>query len=118
MTKKIIKGQFRSDLRFKREDLINALVRYSANYKLKGKKNPNYKHGKGEEYVRIRVNGIKVKRSHIVWMLYNNRDHIPLNFDIHHEDENKRNDKIENLKLVYHVWHGEMNLINGNRQRK
>jgi hypothetical protein len=109
---KIIRGQYRSDRKFKREDLINALVNYRSKPKLKKRKNPLYKNGFGEPYVRIRINGVKVKRSHIVWMLYNNKNHIPLGMDIHHEDERKRNDKIQNLKLVPHVWHGEMNLIN------
>jgi len=103
-------GRFVSNKKFKRDDLIKALLRYKPHKNKSGKDNSQYKHGKGEMYVRIRVNRFKVRRSHIVWMLWNKKSHIPKNKDIHHKDENKRNDYITNLELVDHVEHGKLNL--------
>jgi len=39
-----------------------------------------------------------------VWMFYNKKD-IPKNFDIHHIDRNKTNNKINNLELISHAEH-------------
>ena len=108
-------GQFISERKFKRDDLIFSFLSYKPHKNKSGKDNHNYKNGKGEEYVRIRINGIKVKRSHIVWMIWNKKNCIPLGKDIHHKNGNKRDDSINNLELINHILHSKKNLIN---QRK
>ena len=87
-------------IRFKRDDLIKALLDHKPHKNKSGKYNPMYKDGNGEQYVRIRVNGMKVKRSHIVWMLYNKKDHIPNDKILHHIDEDKTNNDPRNLKEI------------------
>ena len=110
-------GQFVSNRRFKREDLIFALLNYKPHKNKSGNYNPNYKNGKGEQYVRIRINGMKVKRSHIVWMIWNKKNRMPVGKDIHHKNENKRDDSIRNLEIVDHVVHGKKNLKNGRKSK-
>ena len=113
MTKKKTKNkQFVSNRRFKRDDLIFALLNYRPHKNKSGKDNPNYKNGKGEQYVRIIINGLKVKRSHIVWMIWNKKDYIPKGKIIHHKNENKRDDHITNLELADAIIHGKLNLKN------
>ena len=113
-------GRFVSNRKFKRKDLILALSKYKPHRDKSGKDNPMYKHGKGEEYIRIRVNGLKVKRSHIVWMIWNKKNCMPVGKDLHHKNGDKRNDSISNLELVNHVVHGKKNLKNwiGERRKK
>jgi len=103
-------GRFISNRKFKRDDLMYALLNYKPHRNKSGKDNPNYKNGFGEEYVRIRVNGIKVKRSHIIWMIWNKKNCVPNGKDLHHKNGNKRDDSITNLELVNHVVHGRKNL--------
>lgn len=107
---KIIKGQWIREQSFKKDDLIKALLKHKPCANQCGEKNHKYKNGNGEKYIRIRVNGIKVKKSHVVWMLWNNKRRIPIGKDIHHKDEDKRNDHITNLELVDHAFHGTNNL--------
>ena len=107
---KIEYGRFVSNRKFKRDDLIFALLNYKYHRNKSGVDNPNYQHGKGEQYIRIRVNGLKVKRSHIVWMIWNKKNRMPVGKDLHHKNENKRDDSIRNLELVDHVVHGKRNL--------
>ena len=104
-------GRFVSNRKFKRDDLLFALLNHHFHRNKSGKDNPMYKHGRGEEYIRIRVNGIKVKRSHIVWMIWNKKNRMPMGKDLHHKNGDKRNDKISNLELVDHVEHGKKNLM-------
>ncbi len=110
-------GRYVSDRKFKREDLIFALLNHKCHRNKSGNDNPMYKHGKGEEYVRIRVNGIKVKRSHIVWMIWNKKNRMPVGKDLHHKNGNKRDDSIKNLELVVPGVHGKKNLINGGKMK-
>ena len=103
-------GRFISNRRFKLNDLQKALDGYKPRKDINGCNNPQFKHGFGEQYVRIRVNGLKVKRSHIVWMLHNKVNKIPNDKIIHHINGNKRDDRIENLELVNHIEHAIMNI--------
>jgi len=107
-----LKGQFISERNFSREELINALVNYKEKSSISGNKNPIYVNGKNGEYIRIRVNGIKVMRSNIVYMIYHNLSRIPLGFCIHHRNGNKKDDRVENLELIDQIKHGTMNLKN------
>jgi hypothetical protein len=77
-----------------------------------GKRNPVYVNGEGEKYQRIRINNEKIKMAHIAWRLKYGRK-IPEGYNIHHKDENKRNDRPSNLKLVKAVPHGNENLRRG-----
>lgn len=89
--------------------LRTALENYKPRTSVAGEKNGMYKSGEGEKYVRIRIDGIKVRRSHIVWRV-NNRKKIPIGYNIHHKDENKRNDSPDNLELAEADEHGTLNL--------
>ncbi len=109
--------RFTSNRRFKRKDLLFALLNHKSHLNKSGKSNPQYKDGKTELYVRIRVNGFKVPRSHIVWMLWNNKSFVPKDKNIHHKNEHKRDDSISNLELVDHREHGTNNLKNVGKNR-
>lgn len=74
-----------------------------------GKKNSNYVNGEGEQYSRIRIDDTKVRTSHIRWRLAHKKK-IPIGYNIHHKDENKRNDRPSNLKLIKSKVHGNLNL--------
>ncbi len=115
---KIKNRQFVSNKKFKRDDLIHALLNYKPHKNKSGKDNPNYRNGKGEQYVRIRINGLKVKRSHIIWMIWNKKNCIPIGKIIHHKNEDKRDDYITNLELVDVIDHGKLNLKNKNKVLK
>ena len=101
---------------FSIKELKIALDNYKPNNSLKGKKNGMFKSGTGEKYVRIRINGIKVRRSHIIWVL--NKGKIPKGYNVHHKDENKRNDDFGNLDLIKAGIHGSKNLWRGRRNGK
>lgn len=103
-------GQFKRSRCWSRDELIFALLNYKPNKSITGKKNPNYVHGKGEQYCRITIRGKKLKRSHIVWMIGAKRNHVPEGKDIHHKNENKRDDRFCNLELADSREHGNGNL--------
>jgi len=88
-----------------------ALDNYKPRNNVSGIKNGMFSSGTGEKYTRIRINGVKVRRSHMVWRVNTNKK-IPVGFNIHHKDENKRNDDFKNLELVDAIGHGIENLRN------
>ena len=99
------------------KDIQEAYKNHKPNPKILGKNNGNYKHGMGEDYKRIRVKGKKIKISHIVWMLANKQNYIPDGFVIHHINENKEDNRIENLKLENEGKHLRENLKQYQEQR-
>lgn len=98
--------------RFNLKQLRKALLNHKERLKIKGKKNPMYKKGLGELYERIRINKIKVRVSHIIYRLHY-KIKIPKGYHIHHIDENKRNNNIDNLQLLKADYHAILNLKQG-----
>ena len=94
------------------EELKQALENYKPKPSVEGCKNALYVGGTGEKYKRIWIKGQKIKMSHIVWRI-NHQEKIPIGYNIHHKDENKRNDMIDNLELVKADEHGKGNLKRG-----
>ena len=92
------------------KEIKEAYDNYIPRPKIMGKNNGNYKHGRGEDYKRIRVKGKKIKISHIVWMLANKQNYIPDGFVIHHINGNKDDNKIGNLMLEDEGKHMRVNL--------
>jgi hypothetical protein len=97
--------------RFSLDELKNALNNYKPRKNISGDKNGMFVNGSGEKYTRIRINKTKVRLSHIVWRIYN-KQKIPIGCNIHHKDENKRNNASSNLECNDAVIHGNQNLKN------
>jgi hypothetical protein len=95
--------------RFTIAELLNAYVHYKPRDSVAGQKNGMFAGGNGEKYIRLRINGVKVRLSHIVWRLNTGRK-IPIGSNIHHKDEDKRNNNFINLELQQAVSHGNKNL--------
>ena len=93
------------------ERLKEVLENHKPKTNLCGKNNGMFKDGNGEKYKRIWVDGKKVRLSHIVWRIHNNSK-IPMFYNIHHKDEDKRNNHITNLELVKEIDHSKLNLGN------
>jgi hypothetical protein len=111
-------GQFVGRERtFNHKDLLLALLNHRSILSISGEGNPLFKDGESSKYVRIRVKGIKVPRSHIVYMLGAGLNKIPRGYLIHHKNENKRDDRFCNLKLEKAIPHGKWNMIPGNKIR-
>lgn len=91
------------------EELEVVLNNYKPRSKVGGSNNGMFKTGEGEKYTRLRIKGEKVRLSHIVWRV-NTKQLIPVGYNIHHKDENKRNNDISNLELEHAVKHGKFNL--------
>jgi len=89
------------------EELKDALSKYKPRPEVKREKNGRYKGGKGELYTRVRIGKKKVRMSHIIWRITNNKE-IPSGCNIHHLNEDKREDRIENLDLVEVVPHMQL----------
>jgi hypothetical protein len=92
--------------------LKSVLNNYTEKKCIQREKNPNWKDGLGDQSIRLRVNGEKVRRSHIVWRI-NHKKKIPIGYHIHHKNENKHDDSISNLQLVKAPEHAIWNLRNG-----
>jgi len=99
--------------RFTLKELKKALDNHKEREDLNGCNNLQFKNGNGEKYKRLIIKGLKVKYSHIVWRLANKKK-IKRGYNIHHKDENKRNDNILNLELVKARPHGNLNLRQNN----
>jgi len=97
--------------KFKLKELENHFNNYKPRKSVSGCNNVMFKHGNGEKYTRLSINKIKVRLSHIVWRI-NTRGKIPKGYNIHHIDENKRNNDFTNLELVEAGKHGCGNLKN------
>ena len=97
------------------KQLRHVLDNYKPKNKVKGCLNGNFKDGNGEKYIRLRIDGVKVRLSHIVFRL-NTREKIKMGYNIHHKDENKRNNNSNNLEMVKARPHGNLNLKNQNGQ--
>ena len=111
MTKRGINGEFkRNGIDYTQRELLEALLNYKPRPEISGENNRNFKNGESGQYIRIMVRGKKVKRSHIVWMLWNNASRIPEGKDVHHKDGNKKNDAASNLELRDANLHGMQNL--------
>lgn len=95
--------------RFSLDELENAFNNYKPRKNTSGAKNGMFVDGNGEKYTRIRINKTKVRLSHIVWRI-NNKQKIPIGCNIHHRDENKRNNASSNLECVDAVIHANQNL--------
>jgi hypothetical protein len=99
--------------KFTLRELKKALDSHKEREDLNGRNNLQFKNGNGEKYKRLIIKGLKVKRSHIVWRLVNKKK-IKKGYNIHHKDENKRNDNILNLELIKAQLHGNLNLRQNN----
>jgi len=100
------------DLRILRKHMKNHRPRKN----MAGKNNPNFVDGEGEQYSRLRIGDKKVRTSHAAWRL-KTKKMIPVGANIHHKDENKRNDKPGNLKLIRADAHGKLNLRQYNEKQ-
>lgn len=111
MNKRDKNGQFeRIKERYLREELIETLINSSVMKDPQRPKAKNYKNGQGEKYVRILLRGRRIKRSHIVWMIGHNKLKVPVGKDVHHRNENKKDDRLWNLELADSRKHGNGNL--------
>ena len=90
-------------------DLQRVYNNYKPRNSVSGEKNGMFAGGSGEKYVRLRISGIKIRLSHIVWRLGTGKK-IPIGYNIHHKDGNKRNNNFINLELEEAVGHGIKNL--------
>lgn len=98
--------------KFTLPELEEALSNYRPKKNILGSKNGMFKNGEGEKYIRIRINGEKIRLSHIIWRL-KTKELIPIGYNIHHKDENKRNNDFSNLELQEAINHGNLNLLKG-----
>lgn len=81
-----------------------------------GSRNPNYKNGKGmiiHGYKYITVNGKQVRFHRYIMEIFLGRK-LNRNEDIHHKNENKLDNRIENLMIINHGEHVSYH----NRMRK
>ena len=99
--------------RFSVRQLRQAVQNHHPVRAIAGRRNHAYVNGEGEEYQRIRIQNEKVKMAHIAWRLQHGGKKIPRGYNIHHKDENKKNDRPSNLRLVKAVPHGNKNLGKG-----
>ena len=77
----------------------------------KGKKHPRFKDGlsgKRGQYPRVQTNGKRINLSHKIFCEYHNIESVPKGFVIHHIDENKDNNSIENLMLLSKSEHSKL----------
>lgn len=65
-----------------------------------------------DDYLRVRINGKDYQMHRLVWNVFNGE--IPDGYVVHHLDENKQNNKIENLSLMSNFEHNSMHKI-GNK---
>ncbi len=74
-----------------------------------GKDNHQWKGGRSltnNGYMRVRINGELVLEHRYVWEKHNGQ--IPKGYQIHHIDEDKLNNKIENLQLMKNSEHQKL----------
>ena len=80
----------------------------------KGKEHPMYKHGKYQDrYKFVRINGKQIREHIHVFQQHYNCCMLPWG-DIHHLNEDKLDNRIENLQGIIHGKHSSMHMM-GNK---
>ncbi len=77
----------------------------------KGKEHPRFKDGlagKRGQYKRVQINKKRVNLSHKIFCEFHNIASVPKGFVIHHIDENKDNNSIENLMMLSKSKHSKL----------
>ena len=90
----------------KRNFLIR--TRKEAHKLLRGPKTHNWKGGRsimGHGYIQLRINGETILEHHKVYCDANDIQKIPDGYIVHHIDNNKQNNLIENLELMTKFAH-------------
>jgi hypothetical protein len=90
-------------------------------YKLRSPKRLEYIVFNGKKYTKRKdgyfrkTDGNRNLLHHDVWIYYNGE--IPIQYDIHHKDNNRNNNNIENLEMILKSKHGKIHSLEGHRKR-